>query len=203
MKARSIIRIFLTLNLIIISFTSFAQKLKLGVTISPTFSFVASDNDDVIANGSAIGILYGLMADYQFSDNERYALFTGLNIHHTAAKFKSLNSTYKVAASIVEVPAIFKLNSNSVNSKNYYGQFGFNFGIPISDKVKEGFDEMAEVTGVLLTVNIGGGLHFDLADDGVQLNVGIYFDNGFTTLFKVEGEKFRLKHLGLRAGLYF
>ncbi len=193
----------LTLMMLLCFNTLFGQKLKLGVTISPTMSFVSSDNEDVSADGSGIGLLYGLMADYQFSDNERYALFTGFNVHHTSGKFKSATNTYSVAASIIEIPAIFKLSSDFVNSKNFYGQFGLNFGLPISDKVKEGPDDLAEVTGILLAVNIGAGMHFDLSQNGARINAGIFFDNGFTNVYKVEGEKFRLKHLGFRAGVYF
>ena len=180
-----------------------AQKLKLGVTASPTFSFVASDNEDVSSDGNSIGILYGLMADYQFSDNEKYALFTGFNIHHTNGKFSSATENYSVAVSLIEIPAIFKLSTDQVNLINYYGQFGLNFGLPISNKVKEGIESQVDVTGILLAVNIGAGLHYELVENGVKLNLGIFFDNGFTNIYKIEGEKFRLKHLGIRAGVYF
>ena len=186
-----------------IFYAAFGQRLELGVTVSPTFSFVASDNDDVEADGSKIGIVYGLMADYQFSQNERYKLFTGFNIHHTGAKFASDTENYEVAATLLEIPAVFKLETNIVDQRSFYGQFGFNFGIPLSSKVKEGIDTNVQFKGLLVAVKIGGGVQFELAENGIALNTGIYFDNGFTNLFEIEGEKFRLKHLGLRLGVYF
>jgi hypothetical protein len=197
---------YMTLLVVLFLMNTFiceAQKLKLGVTSSPTISFVASDNNDVEGDGSAVGILYGLMADYQFSDNERYTLFTGFNIHHTAALFISRTAKYKVLTSLVEVPAIFKLQSNLVNQKNFYGQFGLNFGLPISSKVKKGPDEDARAKGAQLAINIGTGMHFELDEKGVSINVGVFFNNGFTNVLEVEGEKFRLKHLGFRFGIYF
>lgn len=180
-----------------------AQQLRLGVTASPTFSFVASDNDDVEADGSKIGINYGLVADYQFSSNDRYNLSTGFTVHHTGAKFVSATEYYDVAATLLEIPAVFKLQTNLVNQRSFYGQFGFNFGIPISSKVKEGTDTNVSFKGLKTAINMGLGVQFDLSENGVVLNTGLYFDNGFTNVFEIEGEKFRLKHLGLRLGVYF
>ena len=187
----------------LISTYGFGQKLKLGVTASPTISFVASDNNNVEGDGSVAGIIYGLMADYKFSDNERYSFFTGFNIHHSGARFISRTAKYKLLATFVEVPAIFKLQSNVVNEKNFYGQFGLNFGLPISSKVRKGPDLNAKARGFQIAVNIGAGMQFNLDENGVNLNVGIFLNNGFTDVVKVEGEKFRIKHLGFRLGLYF
>jgi len=180
-----------------------AQKLKLGVTVTPTASILSTSDELVQSDGGSLGIVYGLMADYQFSENERYALFTGFTVHHTAGKFKSALEQYKVAVTILEIPAIFKLNTNQVNLKSYYGQFGFNFGVPISHKTKEGPEDNVNVVGVLAAINIGAGMHYELVENGVMLNLGLYFDNGFTSIYKIEGQQFRLKHIGLRAGVYF
>ena len=75
--------------------------------------------------------------------------------------------------------------------------------MPISNKVKEGTEANVDVGGLLLAINIGAGTHIELQDDGVALNLGVFFDNGFTNVFEIEGEKFRIKHLGFRAGIYF
>lgn len=190
----------------IIAFTQWkadAQELKLGITVTPTFSFVASDNNTVSGNNGDIGILYGLMADYQIGEQERYALFTGLTVHHTSASFEGQSGDYKIATSILEIPAAFKLSSNYVDNSKFYGQFGLNLGIPVSDKVKEGPEENIDVRGLLAAINMGLGWQYDFSEDGVVLNIGAYFNNGFTNVIEVEGQKFRLKHLGLRAGLYF
>ncbi len=180
-----------------------AQDFKLGVTATPTISFVASDNNDVESDGNSIGLVYGLMADYNISQNERYSLFTGFNIHHTSAKFISRSDAYKVAATFIQVPAVFKLHTNPVNLKSFYAQFGFNLGLPISNKVKEGPEEQVNVAGLLLAINMGAGMHYELTKNGVTLNLGIYFNNGFTNVYEIEGEDFRLKHLGFRLGAYF
>lgn len=196
--------LYVTIGIFLLTFQwANAQELTLGVTVTPTLSFTASDNQDVESDGSKLGILYGLMADFQFSDNENYSVFTGFNIHHTGAKFISRDASYNVAATFIQFPAIFKLQTNVVNNRNFYGQFGFNLGLPISNKVKEGLEANVDVGGIFLAVNIGAGTHIELQDDGVALNLGIFFDNGFTNIFEIEGEKFRIKHLGFRAGIYF
>ena len=195
--------LFSAFCLLIVTTFTYSQKLKLGVTASPTVSFVASDNDDVKADGSKIGLVYGLMADYRFSENEQYNFFTGFVVHHTAAKFVSATDYYDVSATLLEIPAAFKLQTNSVNQKIYYGQFGFNLGVPISSKVNEGPDENVEFKGLYAAINFGAGVQFELSDNGVSLNFGLYYNNGFTNVFEIEGEKFRLKHLGLRVGAYF
>ena len=196
-------RILLALLFVCFALLGFSQNFKLGVTASPTIGFVSSDNDDVEADGSQIGILYGLMADYRFSSNERYHISTGFVIHHTGGEFASATERYEVAASLIEVPFMFKLVSDEVNLKSFYGQFGVNMGVPVSSKVQSGTDENVEFKGLLAAINIGVGMHYELVDNGVTLNAGLFYDNGFTNVFEIEGEKFRLKHLGLRIGVYF
>lgn len=194
---------FLVTLTLFVAGTLSAQEVKLGITVTPTFSFSASDNNTVSSSNGDIGILYGLMADYIFGDSDRYAIFTGLTVHHTAASFKGQSGDYKIATSILEIPASFKLSSNYVDNSRFYGQFGMNLGIPVSDKVKEGPEDNIDVRGVLAAINMGLGWQYDFSTDGVVLNLGVYFNNGFTNVIEVEGQKFRLKHLGLRAGLYF
>ena len=179
------------------------QELKLGITFTPTIGFGATDNEDVENDGTNLGLVYGIVADYIFNDNNRYAVQTGLNIHHTAGKFSGEQGDYKATLSMIEIPALFKLSTDWVDERNYFGQFGFRFGLPVSDKVKDGDSSMISTKGLYMALTFGLGAQLELSDNGVVLSGGLYYDNGFTSMFEVEGEKFRLKHIGVQTSVYF
>ncbi|MGB3799198.1 MAG: porin family protein [Lewinella sp.] len=55
------------------------NPIQLGIQLSPTFSYLTTDNNLIESDGTNLGLKLGLMAEYYFQDN--YSIHTGLNIH--------------------------------------------------------------------------------------------------------------------------
>lgn len=182
--------------------TLHAQKVKVGVMLGQAWGFSASDNQFVEGGSFEPGFKYGLHAQINLTENERYALLTGLQIYHSRADFQSIDHTYRLKSSIFQLPVLLKLSTNYVNDHNYFGQFGFQLGAPVGDKVVKG-PEQASARGLYSALHFGLGYQQILSDLGVTLSGAIYYENGFTNVFEVEGQKFRLKTLGLRLTCFF
>ncbi|MBT3933716.1 MAG: outer membrane beta-barrel protein [Bacteroidetes bacterium] len=73
--------------LITLSFSSvYSQKLQLGLKLSPQFSWIKSDNPEIMDNnGLGIGFSYGLMVNYFFQDN--YGL--NFELSHSLLQYSS------------------------------------------------------------------------------------------------------------------
>jgi hypothetical protein len=70
--------------LCLVAFFSFtyqlsAQAFKFGIQASPVVSWMHSNNKQVSTTGANLGIDFGLIGEYYFSENENYAFTMGLN----------------------------------------------------------------------------------------------------------------------------
>jgi len=74
----------LTLCALLTSFAAFAQinPIQLGVQVSPTFSYMGTDNNLIEGDGTKLGVKLGLIAEYYFQDN--YSIPSGINVHFGA-----------------------------------------------------------------------------------------------------------------------
>ncbi|MCB0738818.1 MAG: outer membrane beta-barrel protein [Bacteroidetes bacterium] len=143
-----------TLLLILTTFgiSAFAQNFKLGLNASPNIGWLSStDNDidddfDYTLNGSPakIGIGYGLMFEYGFTDN----YLVNVNVNHlmTGGKFEATHlkpseltqpnagndaSVYfatkysPVRLNYLYIPATLRLKTNEIGYMKYFGNIGF------------------------------------------------------------------------------
>lgn len=71
----------LTLALLLGSLTTSAQynPIQLGIQLSPTFSYMGTDNNLIEGDGTKLGLKLGLIAEYFFQDE--YSIHSGINIH--------------------------------------------------------------------------------------------------------------------------
>jgi hypothetical protein len=74
----------LTLAALLLSLTAFGQlnPIQLGVQVSPSFSYMGTDNNIIEGNGTKLGLKLGLIGEYYFQDN--YSIHTGINVHFGA-----------------------------------------------------------------------------------------------------------------------
>jgi long-subunit fatty acid transport protein len=125
---------------------------RFGFKFSPNFSWVKSNSTNLDGNGLGVGFSYGLMADFNLSDN--YALSTELLVTSIRSKIKltddSLTYTnpdgftdppyddvkmdYKLK--YIQLPVSIKLKTDEIGSIKYWGQFGVSPSVLISSNVK-------------------------------------------------------------------
>lgn len=206
--------------------TAFSQEVRFGFTASPTFSFTNSQGaleEDAVNTSvsyledknSKVGLVYGVLLDYDFDGNERYFIHSGLMFHHSGYAFSTENAEtkmkendYKVNANYIEVPLILKLKTNEIGYFRYYGQFGLNNGILISDQIKEPKKttkldkEIAEVKTINSGLNFGAGVEYTISDDTSAV-LGLYYVNGFSKNINSPAGIIKQNQLGIRIGVYF
>lgn len=127
------------------------KKFRFGAYIAPTSSWMRSTsktNDDKtysIANdGSKMGFMYGLMAEYYFEEN--YAFVTGLQMNMGGGKM-SMERVDKAQAqktvqtahfdyniSMLEIPVAIKLRTDPISNFRFFGQAGVTLGVRVAKK---------------------------------------------------------------------
>jgi hypothetical protein len=110
-----------------------AQGLRFGIQTNPGLTWVSADNNQVSSNGVRFAFDFGLVVDYVFGAEERYAFNSGLNLFVTGAKLKGtitdtsktiLQSEVTARINYLEIPLTIKLRSNEVGYFTFYGQLG-------------------------------------------------------------------------------
>lgn len=191
------------------------RKVHLGAYIAPTMSWMkptAKKSDDNIFevqnNGSRIGFIYGLLADFYFTGN--YAIATGIQVNMTGGSIlaeraggntispSSVNSAdFTYHLSFVEVPLNIKMRTDPIAGFYFFGQAGITAGINIVRKasysvhytdesgnntIASGENEKLKGTlatpPMMLQMNIGTGIEYPLTDK-LSAYAAIFFNNGF------------------------
>jgi len=148
---------FIIYFLVLVSvYTLQAQQFRFGFTASPGLSWMTPDNKQHDKNGSRFGMTYGIISDYTFGDNERYALNAGLvismgggNVLATSVP-DSLGNIFQASLTpklqYLEIPVGLKLRSNVQNKMVYYGLFGLTPGFTIRNRAKYTYEKSTGTT---------------------------------------------------------
>jgi long-subunit fatty acid transport protein len=201
------------------AFSQEAQGLRFGFTASPGISWMTPDNEQHEKDGSRFAFTYGVLVDYKFGGNERYAIQTGLGITMAGGKLlatslpDSNDVTYQAKLTPklqhLEIPIGLKLRSNDVNDLVYYGLFGLTPGFVIRNRAAYEFtDSLGTVasdnirmkdlkyypTNVERSVPFNLGLQIEAGieysfTENTALVAGIFFNNGFTNVLKDEDDE--------------
>jgi len=123
------------------------KKVRIGAFVAPNMSWMrpsaAKDGDQSQKNGGyKVGFTYGLMLDYNFTDN--YAVATGLQVNSTGGIVETenlkatdggvLKSNINYNLQYFEIPLALKLKTDPVGKFRFFGQAGLSLGINISKK---------------------------------------------------------------------
>ncbi len=127
------------------------KKFRFGAYLAPTMSWMRSTsktNDDKtynIANdGSKVGFIYGLMAEYYFQDN--YAIVSGLQMNmgggkmsmsrasNVPAKNTIQTASFDYNVSLLEIPVAIKLRTDPISNFRFFGQAGVTLGFRVARK---------------------------------------------------------------------
>lgn len=123
---------------------SFAQTdFQLGLHFSPNIGWLKPTGDNVEADGAKIGYSFGVIADFNISEN--YIFSTGAQIVNTGftlikpdvQEFTDNSgitangfgkTTSEVRLNYVDIPLTLKLRTNEIGYLKYYGKVGFGLG---------------------------------------------------------------------------
>jgi len=209
----------------ILALTSWSQtRLKLSFTGSPSVNWMRTDNQFADKEKIVLGYDFGLSGDIFFTENERYAINTGLQIlntggaisYRTNAPFEFSGATLPPSTKIryrlryVEVPLTIKLKTDQFHRTRYWGQFGMSSMVNIgangdsSDGTLKKDNIHDEINLFNLAMNVGLGFDFDLGSTN-SLSVGLIFHNGLTdvTTNKTFTDKTIINSMKIRLGLIF
>lgn len=212
-------RFFLILAFALFSYTlTFAQDggVRLGIQASPTFTWLASEDNTINSNGLRVGFKLGPIGEFYFREN--YAIISGINLafstggtltHQiggnllpetaTGSNTAGLDEipagsdiTYKIQA--VEIPLGVKLRTNQIGYLRYYAEIPFIIGIKTQargDISGTGLETKKEnISGDMNLLNvswgIGGGVEYEISES-TSIVGGLTFQGGFLDLTKNNG----------------
>lgn len=200
--------------------TQAQSSFRFGLTAVPVAAWHRSDNPMVESDGAVLGFQYGLLLDYLFDDEGRYAFSSGVIISGVGGKLlDNQPAAYSVQdknrLQYVEIPLTFKLTATELNYFTFFGQIGVVPGVNIRargdrdvtpnqllfpDRVN------AKLTNVNLLnfgLEVGGGVRYALGEN-LALSGGLFYRNGFANVYNDgDGDKITLNHLALQVGIFF
>lgn len=211
-------KIVLLLFVFTISGQSYAQKFRFGLTATPLMiNWLKSNTDGITSGGVKLGFTYGLAAEYNLTD--RYAIASGIHVMYRGGKLEqSYTDTTgagvlvknNVTAQYLELPITLKMKTKAIGSFVYFGQFGFGLGynikgksvldignVEVTDK-----DYNTELIGPHVALHIGLGTNYEISES-TDIVGTLYWNNGFTDIFKEKGVKAVTNNIGLSIGILF
>lgn len=220
-------RTFIGLLLLFFTGSAFAQDssspyygFRLGLTAHPTIGWVKPDIGK--SNGVSLGFSYGLIGDFNFTQN--YSFATGLTITTINGKSTEVvtlgsnggtpsqfENEIKYKLQYIEVPLTLKLKTVKINEVRYYGQFGLSNGFMIG--AKQDFDLVGGTSGRDVNIKddikfyraglvIGAGAEFDVSGN-TSITTGLTFNNGFTDITSSKNSTVKNHYVGINIGVFF
>ncbi|MHA4893367.1 porin family protein [Pedobacter sp. PWIIR3] len=220
-------RTFIGLLLLFFTGSVFAQDssspyygFRLGLTAHPTIGWVKPEVGK--SDGVSLGFSYGLMGDFNFTQN--YSFATGITVTTINGKSKEVVTTtpaggtpsqteygLKYKMQYVEIPLTLKLKTVKINNARYYGQFGLSNGINIGAKQDTELAGNSVSKDVKVTDDmkfyragliIGAGAEFDISANS-SITTGLTFNNGFTDITSDKNTTVKNHYISINFGVFF
>lgn len=196
------------------------QKFHFGLKVSPAYSWMKVEGDQIESAGGRFGIAYGLMTEFSISQN--YAFATGVDVSYRSGKYDRVNpdNGQKYAGTqklqYVEIPVGLKLKTNEIGYITYYGQFGVLPGLLVKATEDKDYESPSETDIVdngnqskfypfNAHLNVGVGIEYNLGGS-TALAVGLRYNNGLIDIYKGsnnESLQFRTDGVVLDIGVFF
>lgn len=123
------------------------RKVGLAFKVAPTFSWMEATNKGYESDGTSMGVIYGLLADFRLFGVDNYALSSGFTMNHISGKTMepsyfvddngmalSAKSESKYKMTYIDVPLTIRLKTNEIGYNTFYGEFGSELGFNINAK---------------------------------------------------------------------
>ena len=207
-----------------------AKKIRIGLELTPTFSWFKSDYESVENDGLKLSNRAGVNIDYNFVHNYFFSTGVFINWQKGGLKYSDANVPFDIDDDMVvfntleesvtidyklrylEIPIGLKLKTNEIGYMTYFAKFGLNMAFNISSlgdanqlSVEEA-DFSEEVNFINVGYHIGGGVEYALSSDFI-LSGGITFQQGFIDVTSNtdgrEKDKTILNNLRIGLGIFF
>lgn len=210
----------------------FGKRLRLGVGVSPSLSWMTSDNNNVTTDGVKLSVRYGIDFDYRILDNYYFSggiKMSSLNgklqyhdenlpfmINDELVLFNNDGSENRVSIEYklqyIEIPLGMKLKTNEIGYFTYFARFGLNPAVNIKAIASanqlsvEDADINDEVNFLSVGYHLGGGLEYALSSNFIFTG-GITYNQGFIDVTGStdgrEKDKTVLSSVALTLGIFF
>lgn len=209
---------------VLFSLTLQAQSnLRLGAHFEPIVSWFSPKSASIEKDGARPGYSGGLSVEYYFSPN--YALASGLSLTSLGGNLLYRNettitrgggsdvildpgTTVAYTLSYLSIPATLKMKTNQIGFVSYFAQLGFYPLINIGSRAKSTDHKLQkdnvseEINALSLSYGFGGGVEYNIGGQ-TAIEVGVFFNNGFTDILSQQDHRAALNYLTLRAGIMF
>lgn len=211
---------------------SYAQEgVRFGITANPSVIWLKPDNQNITNDGARFGFSFGLVVDYVFGNQDRYAFNTGVNMFVAGGKVEGTaedgsKSFLTAKTNYIEIPLTMKLRSNEIGYLTYYGQLGFVPQIAVRKRANirvldsAGVETLSEenikfeniptlpnsiekVVPFNIGLHVEAGLEYSLSENTTLVG-GLFFNTGFLDMFKDNDDnRIVSRGMGLRVSVLF
>jgi hypothetical protein len=199
------------------SISGFAQggELRFGFQLSPSFSWMRTNDIRINRSGTNAGMKLGMLTDYYFRENYAFATGIGFAFNHGGTLLFDFGGSYwnrsnlgpaldslpdgvklKYNLQYVEVPLMIKMRTNGSGNARYFLEPGITLGFRTQARgsvTGRGVGEEAqkldirrEINGLNLAWGINGGAEIGISSD-ISLVTGLGFQIGFTDVTDDKG----------------
>ncbi len=165
------------------------RSTRIGFKFSPNFCWTKINVGNFTNEGAALGLSYGIMADFHFKPE--YALSTELLVTSVTTKIQSNDTLYnssitgspvpyaspsfKYNLQYLQIPIMLKMKTKEIGNMKYWVQFGLAPGFLIGSKASTKTSPTLYASGSQShQPNADANNKFDFAGDNGK---GIYLDN--------------------------
>lgn len=184
-----------------------SPALRMGLSVSPMFSWFAMDVDDsyVKTDGSRFNIQYGLHIDKRLGGNPNYFLSTGIFVMNTGGTLRYKLPEQEVDGELVSptrisdlrfnyinIPATIMLRTNDIGYSTYFARVGIDNGFNIAasqdyldvdtdeEFEKEDAEDLIALYRAALHIELGMEYNFS---GNSRLMVSAEWNNGLNNIF--------------------
>ncbi|MCR9285835.1 MAG: PorT family protein [Bacteroidetes bacterium] len=208
------------------------EEIRIGIQISPNFSWLTSEDNTINENGNNFGLKLGVIGEFYF--HERYALISGIGfafnhggtlLHDNGGELWNRSQTnipevqplndFQYHIQYVEIPFGLKLRTGTKTAGSHSG---FYFEVPvftlgintqargtIIDTEVDKVDVKKEVNFLALSWGGGVGWEYNVSANTVVV-AGLAYQQYFTDItdnYAADRSKVKMHNITFRAGVYF
>ena len=178
------------------------KAFRFGFKVAPNIGWIKPNSEGYIRDEIKSGFAWGFIGDIHLIEN--YWFHTGFNVdfirgaYHYPHKIDDVSGILnrKLSSKYIQVPLVFKMKTNEINSIRYYGEIGFGLGFLFDAKAADSFyknqilisetektDVKNQYRFTRESLILGAGLEFTPGGD-LLIQTGLRFDNNFVDILK-------------------
>ncbi|MBK6947494.1 MAG: PorT family protein [Haliscomenobacter sp.] len=192
--------------------------LRFGFQLSPSFSWMNTNDTRINRSGTNLGMKLGMLAEYYFRENYAFSTGIGFAFNHGGTLLFEYGGNYwknsnlgssldtlpdgvklKYNLQFVEIPATIKMRTREFGYLRYFLEPGITIGLRsqargsitgrgIGDQADK-FDIRRDVNGLNLAWGMGAGVEYSLTET-TSLVAGLGFQVGFADITEDKGTIF-------------